>query len=232
MRAASAMWHSRSPIPRCSASCSVSSDKTRHRERRWIWRANAHTRFSRKLSQPARRAERRARTSACVYGRWCTASPSWFWKAASGRPILVCPMAKRWPPICFVASDRIEPEISFHRCQQKAPRFSAGRRFALPCMSAPAFQHPNTREQLSAGLLLLQRATVEGGHHRLHVAVVRDIGVRAAVRLRKEGRSRDPLGRKRAIDLHAVFGRELHAFQSAFLWILAKSHEQIADRGA
>jgi len=62
--------------------------------------------------------------------------------------------------------------------------------------AAPRF----TRGAASALFLHLQRAAVKRRHHGLHVAVVRDVGVRTAIRLGKERRGRDPLGRKRAID--------------------------------
>ena len=67
-------------------------------------------------------------------------------------------------------------------------RAGAGRAWRASAMTAVGF------------LLPLQRPAVERRHHRLHVAVVRDVGVRTAIRLGQEWRGRDPLGGERAID--------------------------------
>src|SRR6202034_2627161 len=60
-------------------------------------------------------------------------------------------------------------------------------------------------------LFPLQRAAVEGRNHRLHVAVVRDVGVRSAIWFGEEWRGRDPLRGKRAIDGGGVLRLEVNS---------------------
>src|ERR1700682_4304013 len=80
--------------------------------------------------------------------------------------------------------------------------------------------------------LHLERAAVESGDHCLHIPVLRDVGVRALVGLRQEGRGRDPLSCNGVPDRRADDGVEMNPLEAAVLGVLAEAGKKFADRRA
>src|ERR1700716_3382559 len=97
-----------------------------------------------------------------------------------------------------------------------------------PCLLA---RRRAARQEYSL-FLHLECAAVESGDHCLHIPVLRDVGVRALVELRQEGRGRHPLSCNRVPDCRADFGVEMNPLQAAIFDVLAEAGKKFADRRA